>query len=487
MKKKIYIYSTKIILIGTLTLFFSSCGGFLDEPKPTTSVSPQDVFSSVDGVRAHFNGIYYNLRRQWESVDGKSGGRTDAWGIVSLNLARIVKGIDMMLPSGWYQWDYRQDNRNATFSRTRFVWDFLYETINQANIIVQGVEESEIPESSKILLIAEARAIRAWAYFDLIREYQHAYGADPSAPGVPVYIKPASIESEGKTRGTVQDVFDQIESDLEFAVQNLDPSGQRVLKSNININVANGLLARVKLEMGKWEDAKNAAIAARPGYALTPDQYGDGFNKIDNPEWIWGFPQSNDQTIFFGTLASHINHLVDGYNSVFVNNDFMKLFSDTDVRKLFIAGFYQGTESDYYYYITTKFVLNPDFSDDIVMMRIPEMYLIEAEAKAELGEADAGDILFMLQSNRDPNAVKSGNSGQALIEEILVERRKEMYGEIGVSFLDIKRHQLPLIRTGNHPQNYKFEFPANSDKFTLRIPQLELDSNDNINDADQNP
>jgi hypothetical protein len=157
----------------------------------------------------------------------------------------------------------------------------------------------------------------------------------------------------------------------------------------------------VKLEMGAWQDAKNAAIAARSGYALNATAY-------------------------------------------------------------------------------------EDFSDDVVMMRVAEMYLIEAEAKAELGEADAGDMLFELQSNRDPNAVKSGNTGQDLVDEILVERRKELYGEIGVSFLDIKRRQIPLVRTGNHPEAYKFNFPSNSENFILRIPQREIDSNVNITESDQN-
>ena len=96
-------------------------------------------------------------------------------------------------------------------------------------------------------------------------------------------------------------------------------------------------------------------------------------------------------------------------------------------------------------------------------------------------------MLFALQSNRDSNAVRSGKTGQALIDEILVERRKELFGEIGVSFIDTKRRQLPLTRTGNHPDAYKFDFPANSDEFILRIPQGEIDSNENINEADQNP
>ncbi|MNE72305.1 SusD family protein [compost metagenome] len=121
------------------------------------------------------------------------------------------------------------------------------------------------------------------------------------------------------------------------------------------------------------------------------------------------------------------------------------------------------------------------------MMRASEMILIEAEAKAHLGMADAGDVLFALQSNRDPNAVKSGNTGQDLINEIALERRKELYGEIGINYLDIKRLQLPLTRSGNHDPGVMYDIPANDPAFILKIPQRELDANPNINDADQNP
>ena len=109
----------------------------------------------------------------------------------------MVKGTDMMIPSGWYQWDYRHENKNSTYRRVNFVWDFLYETANQANIIIEGVEGSDFAESAKEKLIAEARAIRGWAYFNLVREFQHTYMANSNAPGIPVYTAAASIESSG--------------------------------------------------------------------------------------------------------------------------------------------------------------------------------------------------------------------------------------------------------------------------------------------------
>ena len=59
-------------------------------------------------------------------------------------------------------------------------------------------------------------------------------------------------------------------------------------------------------------------------------------------------------------------------------------------------------------------------------------------------------LLSLQQQNRDPNAVASGNTGDNLIEEILIERRKELYGEMGVEWFDAKRLRRGITRTGNH-------------------------------------
>jgi hypothetical protein len=115
------------------------------------------------------------------------------------------------------------------------------------------------------------------------------------------------------------------------------------------------------------------------------------------------------------------------------------------------------------------------------------MMLIEMEAEARLGnESEASSLLLALQQNRDPNAQASGNTGNALIEEILVERRKELYGEMGVEWFDAKRLRKGITRTGNHRVKSTANLLPDDKKFFLKIPQKEIDANLLIDDAINN-
>ena len=507
MKHIIQSKAALIMLVSACLIIATGCSkNFLDDPNPTQSVTEDDVFKSEAGVRAYFNGIYSNMRTQWAPIGATVANSTDAWGYNSINLARINKGIDIINPGGWYQYDYRHENREPAYRRTRFTWQFLYEIINQTNVIIAGVNKSTtIADAAKSQLTAEARALRGWLYFELAREFQFSIAKDPNAPGVPVYTEPTTVENTGKPRGTLQEVYNQINDDMVYAVANIGTD--RLYKSQINKQVVYGMVARIMLEQKKWAEAADAAQKAREGFSLDATSYRTGYSDMEStPEVIWGFPQNTigmQQSLYYGTPSSFYEKTGNGYDNFFVNSDLVATFSNSDIRNTFYLT--NGTPTNQRRYSTNKFgsptsdiidlitgesvPLNAtDFDEDLPMMRVAEMYLIEAEAKARLGqEAEAHDLLFELQSERDENASKSTNTGQALINEILLERRKDFYGELGLDFLDIKRLQLPLVREGNHPAAYQFSFPANDDRLNLKIPQNELDTNDFISEADQNP
>lgn len=242
-----------------------------------------------------------------------------------------------------------------------------------------------------------------------------------------------------------------------------------------------------------WAKAQSNAAAAAQGFPLmNATGYKDGFNSVSNGEWMWGLQfnasQSYSYAGFFGYIEpTDITGAAGRYNDIYVNSTFVNLFSATDIRNLFDAAPNQSSSSPWKKFVTVKFRDNATQSGDYVMMRSAEMYLIQAEALAQQGQQQpAIDMLFSLQSQRDPNATKTTTSDkQTLIDMILVERRKELYAENGTPFFDMKRYQLPLIRTGI--QWSMLNIQATDNRWRWQIPQSEMDANKSLTTADQNP
>jgi len=122
---------------------------------------------------------------------------------------------------------------------------------------------------------------------------------------------------------------------------------------------------------------------------------------------------------------------------------------------------------------------------DVPHMRLAELYLILAEAEARQGmSAAAATHLATLLSARNPSYVESTSTGQDLVDEILIQRRVELWGE-GFRFLDLKRTNSPLDRTGaNHIPQWawaltggNFTVAAGAKEWQFLFPQAEINVN----------
>lgn len=459
-----------MLLFSAVTLVGCS-DEFLNDPKPEGALNEEQAFESKAAVESYISGLMRFQRFQYVTDGGAR--TTDAGGLYAYFFARDVKGKDLIQSENWYLYDYGHENREPTYRRTLFSWEFGYKMIKHANVLVAGINRAgNISNADKNELMAQALGLRAFYYFQLILEFQYAYAVNPSAPSLPVYLERTT---EGAPLSTMQEVYDVIVNDLTTAVS--IASDSRRSKGYMNKEVLNGLLANVYLTMGNWPGAEQAANAAYGGNlsSLNAASYSDGFNNMGNSEWMWGMAQSLDQSnYYFGAPHSMSDHLTESYQATYIDREFVALFSPTDVRNLFI-NLYGAT--DWRQYQTTKFTFS--FDADHAIMRTPEMILIDAEAKVRQGQDGPGhDLLYALQVNRDPNAVRSTNTGAALLAEIMVERRKELYGEIGIEWFDAKRNRTAIVRGSHH--RVPMTIPADSNLFYLKIPQRELDVNTNI-------
>lgn len=427
-----------ILVIGAL--LFSSCNDKLDL-APTTAISDSEIYKSTTNIETVVNGTWRYLNDTYFTYANP--------GYSAFMRTSDAMGSDVAVTT---KYGYRDpyaftDLTNKTSTRVRAFWTLLYKVIDNSNNVIAKVDAAEGEQADKERLKGQAKALRAFSYLNLATYYQFSYLKDKTALAVPIYTEPSTTETQGNPKSSLQDIYDLIVNDLTDAVTLLDDyQRENNNKYKIDQRVVYGLLARTYLNMGQWELAAEAAKQARRGYTLmAPSAYLEGFNDIQNEEWIWGHVQTTEQS-----TASYTFHYMDvsspgSYYYSFMADPFFKAhFDEQDIRhQLFQWDGLEGREGFLRY---EKFKFKSNLIGDIVYMRSAEMYLIEAESYARNGENEkAIAVLNELRSARNAKLFNAAG-GERLLDEILLERRKELWGE-GFSLSDILRTQQSVERS----------------------------------------
>jgi starch-binding outer membrane protein, SusD/RagB family len=491
--KKHILYTLLIV-----SICFTSCKKDFLDTYPTTSVAAADALLSTKNAYAALNGIHRVMYTQYDA-QGQAGEG-------SVNLFRDYMGEDIVFPLAngsaghitWLQWN---NHRNVNAGDMRFVYRFYYRLISNANILINGIDGVPGADADKKIIKGQALTYRAWSYFQLIQLYGERYNAAAmpnNQPGVPLLLQNTL---DGQPRASVEEVYKQINLDLDAA----DPlltgyvrSGSAA-KSNFNANVVKGIKARVALTQQNWDAAATNAIAARAGFTLMSNaDYLTGFNNINNSEWMWGSRQIDDHNTFFYSyfayISANFNSTVLRTQPRAMNANLYNSIPDSDNRKkcwdLTGATVPVPPGGARVAYQNKKFLAQSSSASmgDVPYMRAAEMYLIEAEARARQGQDDAAQTaLFTLLSNRDASYVKSTSTGQTLIDEVMWNRRVEFWGE-GFRFTDLKRTNQPMSRVGipNHLQALILvnTIPAGDKQWQFLFPQDEINANQAVT---QNP
>ena len=488
---KLYI----LALVAGLLIIPASCSKDFLETRPTDQLAAGDVFNSLTGAWGAINGIHRTMYIQYNGVQAHGG---------MDGLLRYIDfiGTDVLFntsANGWYLNAYRwADHRNERSNMVLY-WTNLYRLISNANQIIDNIDVIAGAESEKKHIKGQALAYRAWAHFMLVQLYADRFvpgGANTHA-GIP-YME--MVTFEGQERLSVAETYTKINEDIASAITNLE-GYTRANKTHINKSVAQAIQAQIALVQGNWNLAATASNAARQGFNfMTTAQHQDGYNSISNPEFMWASYVQEDQTMYFFSFYAYMSHNFNAsairQSPKSVLKNLYDQISPTDIRKAFWHPNAVATGQPVvppnglrYNYMSSKFksVSVSDGRGDFPWLRVAEMYLIEAEALARQTdkEEEAKDVLYLLAKNRDPQYVRSANTGQALISEILIQRRIELWGE-GRNFTDLKRLGLPLVRPeaaegseGGHVAAIaiKLTEPAGTNNWTWMIPGAEIDSN----------
>lgn len=451
----------------TLLLGMFSCGEDFLQTTPQQNVDIKDAVKDIKSLRTALNGLYSNLQ------DDDLYGRTMVLlpDLMADNVFISAQNAGRYLPHN----EYRVLSTDAYYEES---WMDTYEVVVNANNVIGQYPNAEFlssEEGEAEQLLGETYALRALAYFNLVRMYAQPYNYtdDASHAGVPLVLE----LSEGKIiepeRATVAEVYDAIVADLEKAAElmTLDEDGR------MTADAAKALHAKVALYMEDWTTAEQLAteVIESGNYTLyDATTWVDSWNSDFNSESI--FEVVNTPVDNPGTNSIGYFFLQDGYGDGLATEDLYNTYSETDVRREVIeVG--SRTDGEDVAYLIFKYPRGTNPGDDnIKVLRLAEMYLIRAEARAELGdEAGALEDLNAVAMRVDPNATAITASGDDLIDAILLERRKELAFE-GDRLYDLTRRKRTFTKFLS-ADSMEIAYP--SDQTVGPIPQAELDANPN--------
>ncbi|WP_167605286.1 RagB/SusD family nutrient uptake outer membrane protein [Maribellus sediminis] len=518
----------KILLLIIAVVFVSSCEDYLDT-NPTDSTSGDVLFSDVAKANVALNGIY---RAMYVASTWSANWADEEFGVTAFTLTYDLMAEDMVQNEegqGWFYYDYIYNVKSDYVhksGRPYAVWFFYYTVISNANSII-AAKDGIAGEPSEInSLIGQAYALRAYAYFNLVRFFQQTYVGNEDAPGVPIYTEPTTNTSEGQARGTVADVYQRIDADIDEAINLLNPdnAAPKSHPSHIDYYVANGIKANIALEKNDWATAESAATIALSGGTsmLSMDDLDNGFafNDASAPTVLWGLKIISEHSTVFGSFFSHMDASADYYAQTSrkcISSWLYDQMSDFDVRKnLWWNG---PLESDdpigpvmSYNQFKFRFSDATNALGDYILMRTEEMMLVQAEAmcmqskytqaRAVLNELMAErDVTYDISSLQDSHTLTTNDANGpttpaggsvTLLDEIILQRRIELWGEVG-RIMDVKRLKTGFSRNfagSNHVDKLLTRNTLNPEyaDFVMSIPQSEFDGNKNMNEVtDQNP
>ena len=460
-------FTIKYLMLATVLLVsLASCKKSFLELNPPTSLTPEVALATQADLQVALRGAYAGLKS------------TALYGRSLMVIGDIMgdNTYQSTLNTNRYTL-FNNNTYNVTDGDVAGLWNASYSVILRANNIIN----SPIAANATVNQYkGEAYAIRALAYYNLVRFFATPYTQDPSALGVPLVTTYNADLKPGRAK--VSEVYALINADLNQAYTLMTTFTN---SSQFSKYAAKALQAKVYNTMGDKANAKTAAldVITNSGFtavsATAHAGYWAGVSfRTDKVETLFELSFDAVANNAFDALA-YIYLQSGNYGDMLCADDLYALFAATDARKALYA---TGTRGGLASVFVNKYGSFTGDHSDTKVIRMAEMYLIAAEASYPANEADAKKYVNEVTSRRGAAAIAS--TGAALLEDIITERRKELAFE-GERYHDLQRLKRDVVRGTNYPAaartiaftNFRRIFP---------IPQGELDANPTIK-AQQNP
>ena len=374
MKKSLFI---DLLAVG---LLFVSCDLNM---QPISEIGDGAFYKNTDEVNkavvACYNGLQAPMRYEWMLTELRSDN--------SRLQTSATTSTDRTM-----QLDFDQSRVSATSEHVYNYWKTVYHNIARCNAVLMHLDVVK-DEETRLQFEAEARFLRGYHYFNLVRLYGPVFIVDKRLDAV------SALNYE---RASVEDVYAFLTKDLEFAVEHLPATYVEEEKGRVTSWAAKALLAKVRMTLGQYDATTKKLLAdiidhggfdLEPTYAAVFDinnelnneilftiRYTSGGLGLGSPFGNWFAPLQSG--------ASVINGGGSGYN--YPSDDLVSCYSSADTRKdVTLALDYtddQGKVVDRRYVkkYLSPVVLKEDGDKDWPIIRYADVILMYAEVLNEM-------------------------------------------------------------------------------------------------------
>lgn len=443
-------------ILTLLLLVATSCSEFVEVNAPENQITSETVFQDDETAKSAMNGLYIEMSKS----------------PVFRNAAiAVLTGLsaDELLTTEPDYLQYQENELSADNPHLLAdIWKPAYRFIYQANSILQGLQYSSSVVSFEIRqqLEGEARFIRAFSYFYLTNIFGQ----------VPLAISTRFEYNDAIKRSDVQDVYDLIKTDLEIARELLPEGFPMILNREQRIRITSwaalALQAKVHLYQKEWRETESAATLVIDNSSLfeLANNIEDVFAQ-DSKEAIW---QLQPVIPGLGTWEANMFVPAMGVPNFLLTSGMLIEFQQGDKRReSWVDSVDNGTAEPYFYPAKYK---HPYSNDEYhIELRLAEVFLIRAEARANLGNLLGGiEDLDAVRERAGLAATVPDISMDELHKAIQRERRIELFTE-GNRLFDLKRWGITGSVLG------KLDYKKWRDTDVLYpVPESQLQQNTNL-------
>ncbi|RFM33535.1 RagB/SusD family nutrient uptake outer membrane protein [Chitinophaga silvisoli] len=451
----------KIVLLSILFLTASSCNKELGKLPDNAKVEGNTILDQRTSEIA-LNGVYYRF------ANVNAGTNTTEW-----RDHQVLPGMCAGYLGYGYGADGAEENNYSSSNYVAMPWSQMYDLINAANGVIEGVSalsDKAFTGNRKQEILAEARFLRAYGHFKLLSLYGEWYDRS-STYGALLRTEFVTTSNVQKARSTVQESYDQILEDIDYAVANAADQTKNYYADKW---AAMALKLRILMSYGDYANAATLAndIITGSPYQLEANVKDIFYSKgLASQEVILGIQPQQNQAAYYYNLSSQY---YPGASGLYVAKQALKDLLAGDPRQSWLIGSQNNYVPGTYYFL--KYIAEgtkaTTTSETAYAFRLTEVYLLGAEAILRSGgdrQAAVTLVKTVMQHAgvTDYSAIDSAVSTDDLLLQVYYEIAKCLTGEDGQEWMALLRlpfatvQQLrPLIK-----DKLQYTMPVPHDEF----------------------